>query len=398
MAAARPALTPGEDGSAGAAVGPWANELHAQARPLIVLATQLAAQLVADPSTTRNRAVAAIRSFEAKLGAAGLDERATTVASYLLCCWLDQSLDAAAGVPAGSLLHEFHAEAAGAARLYPLLERLLQLDQLRPGSERPLLELAYVCLSLGLQSSARDAAKREAVRARLAQRLALAPAAGRAALSRQWPVAVPPRSAANRVNLGIAAILALVLAAAGVFGSSQWLLARQSAAIFESLQSLEQRAGAAPANTARATATPGRGLAPARLAQALSGQSRSQGFEVRDEVHRSVITWDAGDLFEVETARLNSARANPLRGVAEALAAATAQSDGRVLVTAYAAADAPRPARLASAADLADAWAQQVAQALQPRLAPASLAFEGRTEAARGPGASLGRVEISLFP
>ena len=101
----------------------WAARLHSCAAPLIGLATQLRSQVPADAVATRAAAASAVERFEAQASAAGFDARSVTVASYLLCCWLDEALPALSSGSGACLLQRFHREAPGGARLFALLER-----------------------------------------------------------------------------------------------------------------------------------------------------------------------------------------------------------------------------------------------------------------------------------
>jgi type VI secretion system protein ImpK len=386
-----------------APAAPWAAAMHRCARPLIALATQLRTAVPAQPAATEATLVAAVEAFERELAEAGGDARTVTAASYLLCVWLDEVIAPhawAAAWPANSLLQRFHGEADGRARVFQLLDRLLQ----RPEQDRPLLELFHVCLSLGLQGRWQDAAdgarQLAALRARLAELLHLNPAPLAAqALSARWQPALAPRRPGQLRRLAAAGLMLLALAGLAVYSTSQWLLARQADRVFASLQGLERAsrtdAPARPANAAPSTNAP----APVRLAGALAAELQAGRIGVRDETHRSIVTVPADGLFQPDTAQVTPAGRPLLDRVAQALAGLR----GRVLVTAYALPDAPRPARLASPAQLADEWARQVAQRLQRQLPAGSVASEGLPEAGTpqadaAVATARSRIEITLFP
>jgi type VI secretion system protein ImpK len=395
---------------------PWAAAVHRAARPLIALATQLRTAVPAKPATTATTLATAVETFERELGDAGCDQRSVTAASYLLCVWLDEVIAphawAAATWPAHSLLQRFHGEADGRARVFQLLERLFK----QPDADRPLLELFHVCLSLGLQGRWQDVAdgprQLATLRTRLAEQLHLNPTPlASQALSARWQPAVAPRRPGRGRRLVVAGLTLIALAGLGVYSGSQWLLARQADQVFASLQGLERAsrtgpgAGTTAAMTTPAGSSPPAPSSPGRLSTALVTDVTAGGIAVRDDAHRSMVVLPADSLFRPGTTQLASTQLPLLERVALALAA----QGGRVLVTAYARPDTPRSARLPSAAQLADEWARQVAQVLEPRLAAGSVASEGLVAATDGasggqPGEAVAgagarnRVEITLFP
>lgn len=343
------------------------------ARPLIALATQLHTSVPVRPAETRAAAGAAVERLERELTEAGADARSVAVASYLLCVWLDEGLALAPMPMPQGLLWQFHGEADGGTRVFELLERLLP----EPEANRPLLGLFHTALSLGLQGRWREAVdgprRIEVWRQRVATALRLPDAPLSQPLSAHWQPAVVPRRVGRERRVIASGLLVLALAGVGVYSASQVLLARQVDAVFASLQGLEP---APPAGVAS-------GPVPDRLV-----------------VRLGVLPVEG--LFRADTVQLQpptSPQPQALDRIGQVLAA----RPGRVLVTAYARPDTPRPARLASASQLADEWAQQVARALQAHLPlPAGrVVAEGRVErdaAAGTAGAGVERVEITLFP
>ncbi len=405
---------------------PWAAVVHRSARPLIALATQLRSAVPARPAATEATLTTAVETFERELTAAGCDARTVTAASYLLCVWLDEVIAphawAAATWPANGLLQRFHGEADGRTRVFQLLDRLVR----QPEADRPLLELFHVCLSLGLQGRWQDtpdgARQLAALRGRLAQVLHLNPTPMAVPLAARWHPALAERRPGHARRLAIAGLMGLALAGLGVYSASQWLLARQADQVFGSLQGLERASRSSVAN-AEATAqgtSQGKAAAasaatspslPGRMASGLAADLQAGRIAVRDEAHRSTIVVPADGLFEADTTQVAKAQAPLLERVAQALA----RVGGRVLVTAHARSDAPRSARLPSAAQLADEWARHVAQVLERSLPAGSVASEGLVIASDAPGASdatataaatavataaklPSRIEITLFP
>jgi type VI secretion system protein ImpK len=132
------------------------------------------------------------------------------------------------------------------------------------------------------------------------------------------------------------------------------------------------------------------------MATALAADLQAGRVGVRDEPRRSQVVVAADTLFQAGTTQIVGAQLPLLERVAQALAA----QGGRVLVTAYARQDAPRSARLPSAAQLADEWARQVSQVLERRLPAGSVASEGLVAQDEGGGSAnaRNRIEITLYP
>ena len=97
-----------------------------------------------------------IKQFEINAGRAGISNDKILQARYVLCTSLDEIV---VSTPWGqesnwsqqSLLSLFHGETWGGEKFYLLLERLLK----EPGKNLDILELIYICISLGFQGKYR---------------------------------------------------------------------------------------------------------------------------------------------------------------------------------------------------------------------------------------------------
>lgn len=93
-----------------------------------------------------------IRGFEQRLQKLGIRSEQVGIASYFLCTLIDETV---LNTPWGnqsnwghhSLLIQFHREAKGGERFFDILDRLKS----HPSDNVDLLELAYLCLSLGFE-------------------------------------------------------------------------------------------------------------------------------------------------------------------------------------------------------------------------------------------------------
>ena len=105
-----------------------------------------------DPGDLRERAIQQIRTFEQASRDAGVPLDQLRPAHYALCASLD---DVVLNTPWGSsgpwaarsLVSTFHQEVRSGERFFDLLTQLRQ----NPGTFLPVLELMYLCLSLGFQ-------------------------------------------------------------------------------------------------------------------------------------------------------------------------------------------------------------------------------------------------------
>ncbi len=134
--------------------GAGLNPLESAASPLLVLLARLKnTSSHSDPAGLRNQLIEEIKNFDSHARELGVtDPTLLKAARYVLCTALD---DAVLNTPWGSasiwqqqsLLITFHKEAWGGEKFFQLLESLLK----DPGRNLDLLELMYLCLSLGFQ-------------------------------------------------------------------------------------------------------------------------------------------------------------------------------------------------------------------------------------------------------
>jgi type VI secretion system protein ImpK len=367
-----------------------ARALHAGARPLIALATQLRRAVLESPEGMKRALVAAVERFERELAAAGWEERSVVAASYVLCVWVDEVVaETPWGAGATTLLERFHGERDGGTRVMRLLSRLAE----QPAQNQALLELFHACLSLGLTGDLRqapDAAQRlQQLRTRLFMTL---PAEADAALSPPWQPAVRPARPLWQRHAWLGALLLLGLAALAVYTTAHVRLAARVDEVFASMQQLAPRGEPArvaePAASAQAAAL--------RLAPLLAEDIAGRLVIVRDEEHRNIVAVPAERLFEPGSTRLSADGQALLARTAAALAG----RPGKVVVIGHTDGRDARSARLPSAWHQSFEWAHEVAEALG-RTPPAErLAVEGAADLddAAQPALPRRRVDIVLHP
>ncbi len=137
------------------------SQLVAAALPLLQLLARLRNTLnQPDPGDLRERAVAGMREFEKRSRDSGVSLELVRPAHYALCASLD---DAVLNTPWGStgvwdarsLVSTFHQEVRSGERFFNLLRQMCQT----PGTFLPVIELMYLCMSLGFQGQYRLSAR-----------------------------------------------------------------------------------------------------------------------------------------------------------------------------------------------------------------------------------------------
>lgn len=147
----RPAGAPATSGTV-PTVG--ANPLVAAAAPLLAAAIRIGSGRgrSPDPEQLRRGMVEAVRDFEKRALATGLDTRSLRAARYALCATIDDLVlstpwGSGSAWAAQSLTSIFHNEVSGGERFFDILQEM-EKDLARHGS---VVELMYLCTSLGFE-------------------------------------------------------------------------------------------------------------------------------------------------------------------------------------------------------------------------------------------------------
>jgi type VI secretion system protein ImpK len=367
-----PAPTTSEAAQAGNAAGHTSlpgsglNPLVRAANPLLDLVVPL--RLVAQPpdlQQLRERLALALKTFENEARAAGVDSEAIAAARYALCTLLDETIASTAwgsGVwGTRSLLVAFHNEASGGEKVFLILQRLSQ----NPAASIDLLELFYLCLSLGLEGRYRlldqGHAQLATLRERLQQLIRQQRGAVESDLSPDWRgQAVQARSPLRGMPLWVLAAGACVLLLALQMVGSV-LLNRSSDPVFAGLSKI--RVAAAAPVAAPVPAAP----VPARVAGFLAPEIAQGLVSVRETTERSVVTLRGDGMFASGSAEVQDKFAPLLARIGDALKTLP----GKVIVVGHT--DDTKPglsARIASNYDLSKARAAGVMAALAQRAGP----------------------------
>lgn len=296
------------------------NVLVAAANPLLDLVPQLRTTLEhPHPEGLRDSLARGVRTFEARAQAAGVSPEKIIAARYVLCTLLDET---AMSTPWGgsamwarqSLLVMFHNEAWGGEKFFQLLSKLAE----QPSVNRDLLELMYICLSLGFkgryQTVENGRMTLETLRERLAQMLRLEQGEYERSLSPRWQgVSVRRKTLFSALPLWIA-IGILGAVTLGTYFAFNYAINEKSDPVYAQVLALRAQAAGPAAVPAAAPLSK-----EPRLAALLEPEIRQGLAAVRDEANRSVVTLRGDGLFMPGSATVSPSYLTPLKHVAEAL-------------------------------------------------------------------------------
>jgi type VI secretion system protein ImpK len=357
--------------------GSGLNPLVLAANPLLALVVPLRSTAQPpDLQQLRERLVLAVKTFEDGARAAQIPVETIAAARYVLCTLLDETI---AGTAWGSgvwgtrsLLVAFHNEASGGEKVFLILQRLSQ----DPRANLDLLELMYLCLSLGLEGRYRLIERGQeqlaSLRERLLQLIKQQRGEFDADLSPQWRgELVAPVSSLQRIPLWVMAAGACVLLLAVQLVCSV-LLNRASDPVFAGLSKIRVAQAASVAVPAPAPAP----AVPSRIAGFLAPEIAQGLVSVRETAERLSITLRGDGMFGAGSAEVASQFAPLLARIGDALQA----QPGKVIVTGHT--DNTKPAlsaRFPSNYDLSKARAAGVMAMLAARAGPAArYSFDGR--------------------
>lgn len=349
------------------------NPLVATANALLNLVPQLrATPQHPDPAGLRDSLGNQLRSFETRARSLGIAQEKIIAARYILCTFLDET---AASTPWGgsglwarnSLLVTFHNESWGGEKFFQLINKLAE----NPAQNRDLLELMYVCLSLGFEGRYRviegGRAQLDELRERLAQMIQNQAGAYEPALSPRWQgVASKSHPVLRLLPLWVFGAAAGVLLL-GLFLFYSYRLNQASDPLFSQVVALRAQAAPAPPPIA---------LAKPRLAHLLAAEIAGGLLEVRDEADRSVVILRGNNLFAPGSAQLTAQYQTLIPRISEALA----KLPGNVVITGHTDNVPTRSLQFPSNWHLSRARADSVLALLAARLG-GRLSAEGRADA-----------------
>ncbi|MEM9058619.1 MAG: type IVB secretion system protein IcmH/DotU, partial [Pseudomonadota bacterium] len=327
----------------------------------------------------RNHVVQEVKAFEASAKGAGCPPESVLPARYCLCTFIDETVlstpwGSQSGWSQQTLLSGFHNEGYGGEKYFAILDRSSQ----DPARNLQLLELLYVCLSLGFQGKYRVVENGQqaldTVKDRLYQTIRAQRGDFERELSPNWRGAEDVRNPLARyLPLWVVAALAGVIGLF-VFVGFKFALGDAAEPASAELRGLGRDTGQL---VARETTAP---LRTADLAGFLAPEIEAGLVTVTDQPGRSTVVINGAGLFASGSARLERARLPLMSRIAEALGGVA----GAVTVTGHTDSDpVPRSLRLkfASNWELSQQRAEAVVEVLTDSGVPASrLAADGRAD------------------
>ena len=327
-----------------------------------------------DLQQLREKLAAAIKAFETEARASNIAIDTIAAARYVLCVLLDETISSTAwgsGVwGSRSLLVAFHNEASGGEKVFLILQKLSQ----NVAGNIDLLELMYLCLSLGLEGRYRviDQGQEQlaTLRERLLKMIQDQRGARETELSPNW------RGESAKLVSPLSGIPVWVMAAAAcalllvlqLVGST--ILNRASDPVYAGMAKIRV---AVLAPTVTPSALP---AAPAKFATFLAPEIARGLVSVKETAERSVITVRGDGMFGSASAEVQDKVAPLLGRIGDVLKA----ERGKVIVIGHT--DDTKPglsARFPSNFDLSKARAAGVMVELSNRAGtPARFSAEGR--------------------
>lgn len=342
------------------------NPLLATAAPLLTVATQLRNTAShQDSGGLRSRLVEEVKRFETKARGKGITPEATMTARYVLCALIDETV---LGTPWGSdsiwskqgLLITFHNEAWGGEKFFLLLDKLMQ----NPTGNQHLLELMYICLTLGFEGRYRvlEGGQRrlDELREQLYRTIRLQHNEFERDLSPHWQGIVDRRNPLIRyVPLWVLAALACALLLVMYIGFS-YSLNRDSDPVLTALHNVGNDATTILTRPKPQLKSEPRPIHIPKLREFLAQDIREGRIDIKEQYDQTTILIRGDGLFGSGSDAVSPGFHPLIRRIAEALMTIP----GRVLVTGHTDNIPIRTLRFPSNWDLSQKRAESVARML----------------------------------
>jgi type VI secretion system protein ImpK len=186
-----------------------------------------------------------MRMFDIAALQKGAEASQVQAARYVLCTVVDEAVvtsgwEGRAEWAKVSLLSQFHGETSGGEKFFHLLDRVVQ----SPEKYRPLLELMYICISLGFEGKyrlrPRGAIELEAIRDSVYRQIVKLQGEIPRELSPHWQGLADGRRSLVRIVPGWLVMIFLLISLAGLYGGFAWVLGEQREAVLKPFQSNQQ--------------------------------------------------------------------------------------------------------------------------------------------------------------
>lgn len=379
---------------------------HAASRLLPLIITIKNTTNHTNPSELRDKLIRELEEFKSRARTILKDQKQVTQASYVMCTALDEAV---MNTPWGhdanwsqtNLLSTFHNEVGGGERFFALLKTLSK----NPKENLDLLELMYVCLSLGYEGSYRIARNGQEtlakVRTWLHDIIRTHREQPNTALSEHWQGSNHKQSKLPKMTplwVGAAACLAI---ASAVYIGTTLTLGSKSDSVVTSFLSLKAK----PLTIAaiEPPIAPAKAVTPAfkTLSAYLQSEIASSELEVFEEFDNGKIRLIGDNLFASGKATINDSMASLIQRAANAMS----NFNGGIVVTGHSDNVPIRSAKFPSNIALSQRRAESVLDLLATTVSnPQRLLAEGRgslepiTDNSTTAGRQLNRrVEITVY-
>jgi type VI secretion system protein ImpK len=297
--------------------GPGVNPVVDAAATLLALATRLRrARQPQNIGALRERVIAELKLFEQKIRAQSLPTNLVRAAHYAVCATID---DIVLNSPWGSqslwtqqsLLSTFHTDVAGGDRFFDVLASL----QSDPAKNIAVLELMFVCLSLGFEGRyrvhPRGASELTRVQENVYHIIRQYRGETEREMSPHWQgIPAPHRSIASLVPSWVVAVVAAVALLIIYMGLS-FALSDASDPVFEELAKLPPLPGVTTAVAAPATP-------PAQAKSAFLAREVAEGLCTVKETEQSyLVTLKATGMFASGSATIEPRYVDALRRIGD---------------------------------------------------------------------------------
>lgn len=354
------------------------NPLEKASSGLLALLTRLNTSTnQSDPVGLKNKIIKEIQQFQLNAQASEIDPDTISSTRYVLCTVLDEAVLStpwgnSSGWAQQSLLSLFYKEVSGGERFFDLLKSLAQ----NPTKNRNLLELMYLCLSLGFEGRYRiiENGKDKLINIRewLYRILQKERGIAETTLSPHWEGVTDRRNPLMRlVPLWVFGAIAASLLAI-LFSVFLFKLNNESDPVFRQLSSIQ------PAKTEVVETLPEPLPVPKISLSILLANEISQNLvNVIESPRQGTITIQGDNLFSSGSSAVNQNIIPLLNRIAESLN----QLQGQVAITGHSDNIPIRSARYPSNWHLSKARAEAVADVIRQKLfTPDRIVIEGKSD------------------
>jgi type VI secretion system protein ImpK len=355
------------------------NPLEAAAGPLLALLTRLRSTLAhSAPASLRAQLLAYLRQFEERAQASGVARNEVQLARYVLCSALDEAVLSTPWGSVGdwskqSLLITVHNEAWGGEKIFQLLDHCLR----SPRERLHLLELLYLCLSLGFEGRYRvmndGRSQLEALRERTWAAIRSARGDADRELSPHWRGMTVLRNRLSQcLPPWVAAVAGLALLMLMLLGL-RMQLASDAEGVFNNIHAL----GEVKAPLLERPLPPPKRVQRPQLAVLLAHDIQAGRVAVHASPGGSIVTLRGDEVFASGSATVNADLQPLMRRIAQALL----QVNGLIRITGHSDNRPIASLRFASNWALSQARAEQVRQILSTQTGqPERFTAEGRSD------------------